>query len=224
MSEEKRSEEIAAFEMLASQLACPSGQFGTALAVKMNESNEQITAFTISALAPQTGQKILEVGLGNGQLALPVIDKIGEKGVFLAVEKSRSMTKEANNLFGKKGLKNAYVKQGDFLESDIQEGIINGIYCVNVLYFIDDLSAFFKKVLSCLVSGGQMVMGVRSPKSLLAMPFTQYGFIVRETKEIEDVMKQAGFSNVKSQYHQEGEVELGGDVFSVDSIIITGNK
>lgn len=224
MSEEKRSEENAAFEMLAQQLACPDGEFGTALAVKMNESNITMTALVTKELNPQEGQKILEIGLGNGLLSLPVIEAIGKSGAFLAVEKSQTLAKAANKMFEQKGHKNAYVKQGDFVGSEIQENIIDGLYCVNVLYFIDDLSAFFKHVMSCLVDGGKVVIGVRSADSLRAMPFTQYGFIIRETQTIEQAMRDAGFNNVTSSFHIEGQVELNDITFDVDSVIFSANK
>jgi protein-L-isoaspartate O-methyltransferase len=72
MSEEQQSENNAALEMLASQLACPSGEFGIMLAQKMNESNIKMAALVAKALAPEKGDAVLEVGLGNGMLSLPI--------------------------------------------------------------------------------------------------------------------------------------------------------
>jgi ubiquinone/menaquinone biosynthesis C-methylase UbiE len=224
MSEEQQSENNAALEMLASQLACPSGEFGIMLAKKMNESNIKMAALVAKALAPQKGDAVLEVGLGNGMLSLPILELIGDKGIFVAVEKSDVMVDEANTLFKKKGYKNAYVKHSEFAKIEVQENTLMGIISANVLYFIDDLKAFVERAYYCLNTGGKFVTGFSSPNALKGQPFAQYGFIAYEPDAVIATMEEAGFKNITSDYHLEGEVEVADQIYPVDAIIIKGEK
>ena len=56
------------------------------------------------------------------------------------------------------------------------------------------------------------------------MPFTQYGFNVRTADEIKACMRNNGFSDVESNYYDEGIVMLGDLPLPIDSIIIRGSK
>jgi ubiquinone/menaquinone biosynthesis C-methylase UbiE len=224
MSEEQQSENNAALEMLASQLACPSGEFGIMLAQKMNESNIKMAALVAKALAPKKGDAVLEIGLGNGLLSLPILELIGDKGIFVAVEKSDVMVDEANTLFKKKGYKNAYVKHSEFAKIEVQENTLMGIISANVLYFIDDLKAFVERAYYCLNTGGKLVTGFSSPNALKGQPFAEYGFIAYEADAVITAMEEAGFKNITSDYHLEGEVEVADQIYPVDAIIIKGEK
>ncbi|MBT5050815.1 MAG: class I SAM-dependent methyltransferase [Rhodospirillaceae bacterium] len=173
-TEEKQLEEI------ASQLACPSGDGGSAMGEKMNDTNAFITERSIETLAPQAGERIVEIGPGNGVLSLPVVKALGDNGHYMGLELSEDMARQAQETLTRCGASRISIHTGDCRAAPIDERSIDGLIAINVLYFIDDISVFFAMVLRWLKPGGRAVFGVRSDQSLKGMPFTRYGFhIVR---------------------------------------------
>ena len=110
----------------------------------------------------------------------------------------------------------------DVSEADIKEGSIDGLLAVNVLYFIDDLPTFFAHIKKWLKPNACAVFGVRSPETLTAVPFIQYGFNIRTIESMEKAMSVAGFSDVESTQYDEGVSSFEDIQLSVDSVIIKG--
>jgi len=110
----------------------------------------------------------------------------------------------------------------DFSEAKIEEGSIDGLFAVNVLYFIHNLPAFFAHIKKWLKPNGRAVFGVRSSETLSAIPFTQYGFNIRTVESMEKMMTEAGFSAVESTQYDEGTSSFEDIELSIDSVIIKG--
>lgn len=212
------------WEAIAHQLACPQGEQGLALGEKMNTSNAFITECSINALAPGQDEKILEIGFGNGELSLPVIEAIGANGQFIGVETSSIMAQQASVCFKQAGHSNVTILTDDCHLIDIEKHSLDAVLAVNVLYFIDDLDALFRKIRDWLKPGGRIVMGVRSSELLRAMPFAQFGFRLRELNEIKDAMRDVDFINVESDYFDEGFVEFNELKLPMGSLVIRACK
>lgn len=211
-------------EELARQLACPEGEQGIRLGAKMNEMNAFITERSINALRPVPGEHILEVGFGNGNLSMPIIETIGTNGHFIGVETSSVLAQQASARFNQDGLTHVTVISDDCHLINIESNTLDGVLAVNVLYFIDDMDAFFRKIYGWLKFGGRMVIGIRSSDSLQAMPFTQFGFKIRTLEVIKHAMHDAGFINVESEYFDEGIVQFDGLELPIDTLIIRSTK
>jgi len=63
---------------------------------------------------------------------------------------------------------------------------------------------------------------VRSPDTLNAIPFTQYGFNIRTIESMEKAIREAGFKNVESTQYDEGMSSFEDIELSIDSVIIKG--
>jgi len=207
---------------IASQLSCPEGENGIATVEKMNSLNDFITHKTIQHLAPRQAESIVEIGPGNGLLSRPIIKAIGTQGRYLGIDQSADMARLAKaNLQQQTGL-DVDVVCCDVSEAKIEEGSVDGLLAVNVLYFIDDLPALFEHIKQWLKPGARAVFGVRSPDTLNAIPFTQYGFNIRTIESMEKAMREAGFNNVESTQYDEGISSFEDIELSVDSVIIKG--
>ncbi len=211
-------------QKIAIQLACPSGEDGTAIAEKMNETNAFITARSIEALAPTAGERIVEIGPGNGLLSRPLIRALEKNGDYIALEPSVEMVEQAwNNLSGL-GAAPVTIFTDDSFSAPVIEHSVDGVMAVNVLYFIDDLDALFRKIASWLKPGGRAVFGVRSDHCLRAIPYTRYGFHIRSQKEIIASLLGSGFQHIETNYYDEGmqlfdELEVPLDALIIKAIM-----
>ena len=126
-----------------------------------------------------------------------------------------------------KGLscRNILFKTGDCLEITFEENeFADRIVAINVIYFIDDLDAFFKKIYSWQRKGGCISIGVRSKECLEKIPLTKNGFIIRSTEEIMGSMLAAGFRDIKIDQKIEGERRLSDQTFEVECLVLSGHK
>ena len=186
-------------QTLATQLACPHGEDGTAIAEKMNETNAFITERSAEALAPTAGERIVEIGPGNGRLSRPLIRALEKNGEYIALEPSVEMVEQAwNNLSGL-GAAPVTIFTDDSFSAPVIEHSVDGVMAVNVLYFIDDLDALFRKIATWLKPGGRAVFGVRSDQCLKAIPYTRYGFHIRSLEDIKDSLLVSGFPPDRNQ-------------------------
>jgi len=207
---------------IASQLSCPEGANGIATGEKMNSLNVFITQKTIQHLAPKQSESIVEIGPGNGRLSLPILESIGAQGRYLGIDQSADMARLAKENLQQQACLNVDVVCCDFSEAKIETGSVDGLLAVNVLYFIDDLPAFFTHIKPWLKPGARAVFGVRSPDTLNAIPFTQYGFNIRTIESMEKAIREAGFKNVESTQYDEGMSSFEDIELSIDSVIIKG--
>ena len=186
---------------------------------KMNDTNAFITARTLEALAARPGERLVEIGPGNGLLSLPVVEALGAAGHYTGLEMSAEMARQAEANLTRAGGPAIEIQHGDCMAAAFESDSIDGLYAVNVLYFIEDLAGFFDQVSRWLKPGGRAVFGLRSEKSLTAMPFTDYGFRIRPLEEITGLLKAKGFDQVTSDYYDEGTSKLGDLEIPVDSLI-----
>lgn len=190
---------------VAAQLACPSGECGVAIGEKMNEVNAAITRRSIAALSPKTGEWIVEIGPGNGILSLPIVEAIGPKGCYIGLERSIDMAAQALAILKNDEHAQIDIHVGNCLVAAIPENCMDGLMAVNVLYFIDDLDAFFAKIFTWLKPGARAVFGVRAQSTLEALPFARFGFHIRSLEAIIEKLNATGFAQVQSEYFVENK-------------------
>ena len=209
----------------AAQLAHPSGEAGSAIAANMNVANARLAERAIAALAAAPGQSVVEVGPGNGRLSRDLVQHLGEGGRYTAIELSPDMARECQaNLAGISPCA-VTVLNADCRSAALPAGSVDAIFGTNFVYFLDDLTQFLKPAYAWLKPGGRLVIGIRSRTAMAALPFTAYGFRLREAREIAAAMAAQGWREICDEYHDdEGEREINGLVVKVDAHIISGKK
>ena len=206
---------------IAAQLACPSGEAGTTISENMNRLNGFITNRCLEALNPSAGQAILEIGPGNGALSEPLVDTLGSTGSYHAVERSTDMATITFDRLNAREAASIKVHCGDCDDAPIAAQSLDGIFAVNLLYFIQDLGDLFSTLQLWLRPGGKVVLGVRSAHSLRAAPFTEFGFHIRELEDIIRSLNRAGFTAITTHFHDEGSIDFAGLQMPVESLIIS---
>jgi len=212
--------EPAEIEAIARQLACPSGADGDTISAKMNSMNGFITSRCLQALNPGSGQTIAEIGPGNGALSEPLVDLLGKDGNYHGIERSTDMAALTDQRLTARAAATIKVHCGDCTNAQIAAQSLDGIFAVNLLYFITDLEAFFSHLHGWLKPGGRAVFGIRSSNTLKAAPFSKYGFQIRELEDILATLSSTGFTSIGADYHDEGTIDFGGMELPVDSLII----
>ncbi len=168
---------------LAAQLRKPAGEFGTIVGKNMNEVNNSLYDLVLDTMNLKKGEKILEIGFGNGKL----FDKLFaiQNDLHIAgLDYSADMVQEAleNNRqhisSGKMELKHGSSEAIPFPDNSFDK-----IFCCNVIYFWDEPAAHLKEVRRVLKPGGIFYAGFRSSSSMEAFPFTKFGFKLYEEPE-----------------------------------------
>lgn len=207
---------------VAAQLACPRGDGGIAIGEKMNETNAAIIGRSIEALAPRAGERIAEIGPGNGILSLPIIEAIGSTGHYIGLERSADMAAQALEFLKQNQSAQIDMHVGDCMSAAIAENSVDGLIAVNVLYFIDDLDSFFGKLFRWLKPGARVVFGVRSQSTLEALPFARFGFHIRSLEEIIERLTVNGFAQIQSELFVEKASKP--DAIAMDFLVIKATR
>ena len=209
---------------IAAQLACPNGAVGSSVSEKMNSLNGFITHRCLQTLNPTVGQTILEIGPGNGALSEPLIDLLGNTGSYHAVEHSADMARITYDRLSARQAASVQVHCGDYDNAPLGAQSLDGVFAVNLLYFIADLPRFFTTLQQWLKPGGKLVLGVRTARSLRAAPFTEFGFHVRELEDIISNLNQSDFTDITVRFHDEGDIDFAGMQMPVESLVISANS
>ncbi|MGK2915939.1 MAG: class I SAM-dependent methyltransferase [Porticoccaceae bacterium] len=212
-------------QAMAAQLAGPSGEAGTAIAANMNVANARLAERAIAALDARPGQSVVEIGPGNGLLSADLVRLLGESGSYTAIELSPDMAREcAANLTGLSACA-VEVLNADCRTAELPAGSVDALFGTNFVYFLDDLAPFLARANGWLKPGGRLVIGIRSKTAMAKLPFTPYGFCLRESAEIAAAMAANGWRDIRDNYYDdEGEREINGLKVKVDAHIIMGVK
>ena len=217
--------EIAKLQAMAAQLARPSGETGTAIAASMNVANARLAERAIAALAVAPGQSVVEIGPGNGRLSMELVRQLGEGGCYTAIELSPDMAQECRANLDEVSPCAVTVMNVDCRTAVLAPESVDAIFGTNFVYFLDDLTQFLQSAYRWLKPGGRLVIGIRSKSAMAALPFTPFGFHLREAGEIAAAMAALGWHEIRDEYHDdEGEREINGLVVKVDAHIISGKK
>lgn len=205
---------------VAEQLARPSGDLGMDISSKMNETNAFITARSIEALAPKSGEVIVELGPGNGALSRGLVRTLGKGGRYLGIEVSEDMVPVAQKSLRDAAEGEIRVHAGDCHDAVVDAASIDGLMAVNVLYFVEDLDGLLARIYPWFRAGGRCVFGIRPAATLQNLCFHEFGFHIRPPEVIESALSRHGFGDITMTEFDEGEGKLGAITFPNGSIII----
>ena len=204
----------------AAQLARPSGEGGIAITTSMNTTNAYVTARALETLDLAAGESWLEIGPGNAGLSADAAIGLGAGGRYLGFEYNEDIAAIARDTLS--GCDAAVeVRSGDFMSHAAEAAAFDALMGVNVVYFFDDIDALVTRCAEWLRPGGRLVFGIRSMRSLGALPISEHGFNLRPVDDYFIALHGAGFESVGATFHDEGTTTLGDDVIAVDSIIIS---
>lgn len=181
---------------IGKQLGKPSGLLGRIVAKIIDIRNINFYKKAIIELDIRSGDKIFEIGFGSGY----GINRIASSGLectISGIDFSELMVRRASKR-NRRFINNGIVKlsSGDFLTADFENEKYEKIFCVNVIYFWNDLNIIFSKVYSVLNENGVFCIFMKQKdefeKQKFAVKFRKYLI-----EEVELELLKAGFNSVQ---------------------------
>lgn len=120
-----------------------AGDHWASEAERYDRMNRHTADRIIRAAAPQPGQRILDVGCGNGALALGIAPMVAPKGDVVGLDLSRQMLAVAQARATEQRLTNVAFHRGDAETAGLGAASFDGIVSrFGVMFFSDPLAAF----------------------------------------------------------------------------------
>lgn len=192
------------FKNYVSQTRKPEGFLGKMMLNGMNSGHAKMADWGLSHLKSIAPEKIVDLGCGGGRNAGELIKKYPDSKVTaidyseLSVEKATEYNKAAIDA-GR-----CTVEQGDVSNLNLEEGAYDLATAFETIYFWPGLEKCFSEVAKVLKPGGYfMICNESDGLDAASLKFEQIidGMKTHTIEEIEEALKAAGFSKVKSDHH-----------------------
>jgi len=157
---------------IGNQFRRPSGFLGRVISKLMIKGNKNAYDIIIRELDIKTNDKLFEIGYGHG---LGIYNILSNYECHISgIDFSELMFKEATNR-NRKFIENKKSKLGfgDFLSSDITQNQFDKVFCLNVIYFWDNLEVPFTKIRSILNDDGVFCFFMADKEDLKRLKFTK---------------------------------------------------
>lgn len=73
---------------------------------------------------------------------------------------------------------------GSLRQLPLPDASVDGLVTTNTVCFVDDLREVFAELARVLAPSGRAVIGVGDPEAMAQMPFTPYGFCLRDVSDL----------------------------------------
>jgi ubiquinone/menaquinone biosynthesis C-methylase UbiE len=110
-------------------------------------------------LAPQPGERVLELGPGTGYYALDMAEWVAPGGRLDVFDLQQEMLDHTLRRAGERGLANVAPTQGDAQSMSYADATFDAAYLVTVLGEIPDQEAALRELARVLKPGGRLVVG-----------------------------------------------------------------
>jgi len=179
---------------LAKQLRQPEGDLGLQTAEMMNETNLAMTLAAFTSLGTLSGDRVLEIGFGNGDHVGQLLDATAELH-YTGVDISESMVAEARvRNAATIAAGSASFHLGDGLTLPFESDSFDAIFTVNTIYFWEEPQNYLREIARTMVPGAHLAIAFITADFLGSLPFTQYGFTVVTNADIETLSAAAGLT------------------------------
>lgn len=172
---------------LAAQLKKPSGKNAIAIAEGMQGTNANIISKVITAINPQPGDYILEIGPGNAGHITTLPEMVHYTGLDISPE----MVALAQQTFNNRP--NTAFLLGDGTALPFQNSTFDKVFSVNTLYFWDNPKAYAAEIARVLKPGGLLCLGFIPQSTMQHIPFAKYGFMHYTQEDATMLLESAGF-------------------------------
>jgi SAM-dependent methyltransferase len=186
------------FRKISLQFKKPTGIPGKIVSDLMIIGNRSAYKTMIKDLTLHSKDKVLEIGYGPG-IGIELISRRFESCDIYGIDFSELMFRRATNR-NRQLIKNnkVHLLFGDFIETEINTSGYSVIFCINVVYFWDDLQKPFEKIRSLLKDDGIFCFYMARNDDLNKLKFTRNDIFNKYSiEQITYALKSAGFSEVE---------------------------
>jgi ubiquinone/menaquinone biosynthesis C-methylase UbiE len=110
-------------------------------------------------LAPEPGERVLEIGPGTGYYALPVAEWLGPTGTLELLDVQQEFLDHTTSRAREQGLANLVPTLADAQAMPYDDATFDGAYLATVLGEIPDRSAALRELRRVVKPGGRVVFG-----------------------------------------------------------------
>lgn len=171
-------------EKTAAQLRCPHGEAAAETGRMMNLRNLAQIAACLETFQPRVGEKLLEIGCGDGGLLGFVLSR-AENLRYCGAEISAAMYEAAvefNQAFIGAGLADYRLYDGLKLPAD--DAAFDAVFSVNTVYFWQDAAAMLEECARVLKPQGRLCLSFCEKPFMRKLPFAQYGFTLYDAADL----------------------------------------
>ena len=193
------------FKDYVSQTRKPEGFLGKMMVNGMNGGHAKMADWGMSHLTKTKPEEILEIGCGGGRNAGELLKKYPSSHVtaidYSEVSVSKATTYNAEEI--RKG--RCEVKQGDVSALNLPEEKYDLATAFETIYFWPGLKECFQQVAKVLKPGGIfMIVNESDGTDKVSLKFEKIidGMKCHTVEEIEEALRNAGFSKIKSDHHK----------------------
>ncbi|MDR3476372.1 MAG: class I SAM-dependent methyltransferase [Devosia sp.] len=192
---------MAVFETLtpaerARQLANPEGAVGLAVADWLNENNQQANAKTVALLDVKSGNRVLEIGFGNGRIVPGLIGQAADVH-YAGIDISPTMVAAAtafNADLVAAGRASFHLGSAERLS--FADHSFDRVFSIGVIHFWTDPAGPLAELRRVLRPGGSMLMVCLAPRDAPDFAQPEYGFHLRDAATWDALCRAAGFADV----------------------------
>ncbi|OVE55698.1 class I SAM-dependent methyltransferase [Chryseobacterium mucoviscidosis] len=210
-------------KILAQNLAHPQGEKGIEIGEMMNETNIGMTLESIQTLLIKDNEHILEIGHGNAGHVRNILNKAIDLK-YTGIDISETMHHEAIKL------NKDFENQAEFVlyegtELPFEDKTFDKIFTVNTVYFWQKPTDFLNEIYRVLKDNGTFVLTFGQRDFMEKLPFTQFGFTLYNTDEMEEIVSKSYFKRMKiSERQEEVKSKTGEETLTRNYTILTIKK
>jgi SAM-dependent methyltransferase len=134
-----------------------AGEHWAAAADRYDRMNRHVAHRIVQAAAPQPGERFLDVGCGNGALALDIASRVAPTGRATGLDLSQQMLEVARRRATDQRLGNVEFLHGDAQTDDLGPADLDAIVSRFGVMFFADPQAAFTNLARALRPGGRLV-------------------------------------------------------------------
>ncbi len=182
---------------IAGQFKKPTGFFGIFSSNIMIKGNTSKYEQMIKNLDVQPHDQLLEIGYGPG-IGIKMIAQTFTSCTIHGIDFSRLMYNRAKKYNKQYIPDKVQLQYGDFLKMRGNSNSYDKVFCLNVVYFWNELNEPFKKISSLLKNGGSFFIYMADKDALKTAPdsvFNKYSI-----DQVIESLKSAGFSQVENYF------------------------
>jgi SAM-dependent methyltransferase len=192
---------------IASQLRQPSGWFGSIVVSRlMNRVNRKIIDSTIALLELRPQHRVLEIGFGGGSALVRLVRTLSG-GQVSGIDPSSDLVRQAERRFRREIAQGrVQIQLGNVSGLPFPDAIFDRVFTINTIYFWSDALQGLVEIRRVLKDSGRAAISIRSREHMEKVALTNYDFRLFSPEEVADLMRQAGFRDVRIDHRDRGKL------------------
>ncbi len=183
--------------LMKTQFAKPEGKAGQFFTLAMNVVNFKLYNAVYNFVPKNHGEKILDVGFGNGDMLKRLEEKLD--ALFYGIDISEDMKILATKANAKAvATEKMFLSVGDVEDMSYEDSFFDCVYTINTVYFWKDADKAMSQIARVLSDGGRFICAFYSKAYFERSESYQFeGETYYTPKELKELVQKHGFENVK---------------------------